>query len=92
MDGEGEEIRAYIDESHFTMQKMREKNADSMYLDGIEKIEGGILYYTDELVEKSEKALGIKLMKAVHNREVEKAAKFLAEEVIEKTVSGWGAT
>lgn len=87
LDGREEKIRAYIDESEFSIQAMREKNAESLYLDGVEKIGNGTLYYTDELLEKCKKAFGVQLMKEVPFDEIESTVAFLIKEVIEKTLS-----
>ncbi len=84
LDGESREVKAYIDESKFTLQEMRDKNRESIYLDGIENVEDGVLYYTDELVEKVQTAFGVTLMKKVAFGEIEAAAQFLITEVIEK--------
>ena len=83
-------IWAYIDESVFPMEKMRDKNRESMYLDGIENIKGGTLFYTDELCRKVKTAFGVTLMKEVPFSEIESAAQFLTEEVIEKNIQGDG--
>lgn len=87
IDGREETIRAYIDESEFSIQAMRDKNAASMYLDGVERIADGTLYYTDELLEKSRKAFGVQLMKEVPFDEIEETVAFLIREVIERTLS-----
>ena len=55
----------WIDESVFPFSEMNKANQVSMYLDGIENINDGILYYTDELIEKAQKAFNVQLPKAV---------------------------
>ena len=87
LDGSEEKIRAYVDETEFSMKEMRDKNAESLYLDGVEKIVNGTLYYTDELLEKSREAFGVQLMKEVPFDEIESTVEFLIKEVIEKTLS-----
>lgn len=84
LDGTGETVRAFIDESCFSLAQMRAKNRESIYLDGIENVENGTLYYTGELVEKVKTAFGVTLMQAVPFEEIETAADFLIGEVIEK--------
>lgn len=84
IDGSGENMKAYIDESKFSLAQMRAKNRESIYLDGIQNVENGVLYYTDELIEKAGKAFGVTLMKKVAFDEIEDAAQFLIAEVIEK--------
>ncbi len=86
IDGRGEGIKTYIDEAHFAMADMCRKNRESIYLDGIENVEKGKLYYTDELIEKCRKAFGITLMKQVEYDGIEEAAQFLIHQVIEKNI------
>ena len=84
LDGSGERIRAGISEEVFSLDAMRRKNRESIYLDGIEGIEDGTLVYTDELINKVENAFGVKLMKEVPFDQIEQAADFLIREIIEK--------
>lgn len=86
IDGKNNKIEAYIDETHFSLSDMRAKNRESIYLDGIEDIREGILYYTDELLEKVEKVFGVKLMKQVEFDDIDKAARLLINEIIEKNI------
>lgn len=86
IDGSGEVIKTHIDEAHFAIADMRRKNRESIYLDGIENVEKGMLYYTDELIEKCRKAFGITLMKQVGYDGIEEAAQFLIHQVIEKNI------
>jgi len=46
------------------------KNAASLRLDGIERIEDGIMTYTDELILKSQKAFSVTLPKTVPFNEI----------------------
>ena len=84
IDGTGDTVRAYIDEESFDINEMRAKNRESIYLDGIEDVKDGTLYFTDELVEKTKKVFGVSLMKEVTFPTIEKAAQFLITEIIEK--------
>ncbi len=84
LDGTGSAVRAFIDEEKFGISTMREKNRDSIYLDGIEHIRDGILYYTDELIAKVREAFGVELMKAVHLEDSEEVARFLISKIIER--------
>lgn len=83
LDGTEAEIRTYIDDSYFDMDVMREKNRESIYLDGIENISDGTLYYSDELITKVKKAFNANLMKKVNFEEIEYAANYLIKHVIE---------
>lgn len=84
LDGTGDEVRAYFDESAFGIDVMRKKNRESIYLDGIEDVKEGVLYYTDELLQKVKKVFGVELMKKVSLEDSKSAAEFLIAEIIEK--------
>ena len=86
IDGTNTQIKVVIEEKYFDLDCMRKKNRESIYLDGIEDIRDGVLFYTNELIEKCKNVFGISLMKQVTFEEIEKAAQFLIEEVIEKNV------
>ena len=85
IDGSGESVKAYIDEEAFSLQEMKKKNRESIYLDGIEKIEDGILTYTDELLDKVKNAFGVNLVKSVHYNDIENVADVIIEEIIGKS-------
>ena len=76
-------LRIMIDESVFSMSEMRTANAKSLYLDGIEKIVDGTLYYTDEIIDKVRRAFSVTLPKSVKYSEIEKTAAFIIGEIIE---------
>lgn len=84
IDGTGEEVKAYICEDYFDLQSMREKNRESIYLDGIEDVRDGTLIYTDELLAKVKKAFGVDLMKYVSLDRVDEICIFLIKNVIER--------
>lgn len=86
LDGSQSQVGAYIDEEHFDLEDMRQKNRESIYLDGIEDVSEGSLIYTDELIGKCKKAFGVSLMKQVRFDKIEEAAQFLIKEVIEKNL------
>lgn len=62
IDGRGK-IQAHIDESVFSLEDMRKANRESIYLDGIENVEDGILTYTDELLDKVKKEFNVSIPK-----------------------------
>lgn len=72
-----------IDDSIFSLEDMHSANAKSMYLDGIEKVENGTLYYTDEIIKKVKAAFSVDLPKLVAYSEIEKVANFIIQEIIE---------
>lgn len=75
-------IDAWIDESVFTFEEMNKANRKSMYLDGIEDVKDGILYYTDELIQKTRAAFGVEIPKSVEYENIEETAKFIIDRII----------
>ncbi len=75
-------LDAWIDESVFTYDEMNKADRASMYLDGIEDVKDGNLYYTDELIEKALKAFGVTLPKKVAFDEIEEVAQFIIDKII----------
>ena len=86
LDGSKDRITAYFDESEFSLDEMRRVNSQSIYLDGIEKIENGTLTYTDELISKAKKAFGVELPKNVGFDDIDRTAEFIIDEIITKNV------
>lgn len=84
IDGTGEKVSAYICEDYFDLEQMRRKNRESIYLDGIENVENGVLVYTDELLDKVKNAFGADLMKKVPFAEIDQVAAVLINEIIQK--------
>lgn len=86
LDGAEEKIRACIDESRFSLEQMRAKNRESIYLDGIRDVRDGTLFYTDELLEKVRRAFGVELFPSVSFDQIDRAADFIIREIIEKNI------
>lgn len=86
LDGTGEAVRAYIDESRFPLELMRAKNRESIYLDGIRDVQAGTLFYTDELLEKVRIAFGVELFSSVSFDQIDRAADFIIQKIIEKNI------
>lgn len=87
IDGMTEVPQAYIDETVFTLAQMREKNRVSIYLDGIERVESGNLYYTDELIEKVKSVFHVTLQKAVSLEDSHVTAERIIKDIIVKNIS-----
>lgn len=83
LDGRAEEVNAYICEEVFPLAEMRAKNRESIYLDGIEQVAGGVLTYTDELLGKVKEAFGVDFVKKVALDESDEIASFIIREIIE---------
>ena len=65
------------------MEEMHEKNRQSLYLDGIERIENSCMTYTDELIKKARRAFGADLPKTVHFDEIDRTADYIIKNIIE---------
>lgn len=63
---------------------MRKKNKESIYLDGIENVQNGVLVYTNELLQKVKKVFDVNLTKQVSFDEIDNTAEFIIREIIEK--------
>lgn len=81
IDGRGK-ARGYIDESVFSLEEMRQANRESIYKDGIENVENGILTYTDELIGKVKKEFDVELPKYIELSESNRTADLLIKYVI----------
>lgn len=79
---DGATMSATIDTSVFSLSGMRRKNRDSIYLDGIENIEEGTLYYTDELIDKAKAAFGVELPKTVAFDAIDETANMIIDRII----------
>lgn len=86
IDGKSDDIKAYIDEECFSIEDMRKKNRKSIYFDGIENIENGVLTYTDELISKVKKAFDADLCKNVPFDQIDETADFIIHQIIEKNI------
>ncbi|MBP5565028.1 MAG: saccharopine dehydrogenase NADP-binding domain-containing protein [Lachnospiraceae bacterium] len=80
-DGQSE-ISAWIDESVFSLEEMEKANRASLYLDGIEDVRDGSLFYTDELMEKVDSKMAVKIPKEIKYEDIDKTADYLIEKII----------
>ena len=78
----GNNLSIRFDETVFSMEEMRRANRESIYLDGVENVIDGKLVYTDELLEKAEKAFGVRLPKQVAFEEIEVVAQLIIDKII----------
>lgn len=86
IDGTAGDINAYICEDYFSLDKMRQKNRESIYLDGIENIESGSLFYTDELLEKIKNKFNVSMPKRIYYDEIDEIATYIIEKIIKPNV------
>lgn len=82
IDGTDDTLRAYVDESVFTLEEMRAANRKSIALDGVENVENGQLIYTDHLVQKVADAFDVSLPKTVDFVEIDKVAEYIIDKII----------
>ena len=76
-------LDAWLDESDFSYEQMNKADRASLYLDGIEDVRDGKLYYTDELIAKAKKAFDVELPKEVDFDDIDQTARFIIEKIIE---------
>jgi hypothetical protein len=86
VDGGSAKTSISINEEVFTLSQMQELNAKSIYLDGIENVKDGILYYTDELLVKTQKHFGYCLPKFVSLEDSDSVASEIIANIIEKNL------
>lgn len=86
LDGSDKQICAFIDESHFSLSEMQAKNRESIYLDGIQDVRDGTLFYTNELLEKVRHTFGVDLFPSIPFSEIDSATDFIIQEIIEKNI------
>ena len=63
---------------------MRQKNRESIYLDGIENIESGSLFYTDELLEKIKNKFNVSMPKRIYYDEIDEIATYIIEKIVKQ--------
>jgi hypothetical protein len=81
---DGGENTVSIYEKYFTLSQMQKVNSKSIYLDGIEAIENGVLTYTNELIEKVKKSFDYNLPKAISINDSDIVAEEIIKHIIEK--------
>ena len=80
-------VKCYIDESVFGLQEMQKANLRSIYLDGIENVEKGILTYTDELITKVKVEFNCSLQKQIPLWNSNETASFLINNIIKPCIN-----
>ncbi len=80
---DGMKVEADLFQTYFSKEDMFLVNKKSIYLDGIEKIEKGSLFYTDELTEKVKKAFNVTIPKEVKYKDIEETANYIIKNIIE---------
>lgn len=86
IDGTGKEPIGYID-PQFDIEEAKKVDRASIYLDGIENVENGNLYYTDELIAKVKKVFNVEIPKAVNLKDAEMVANLLIDKIIKPNIT-----
>ena len=76
-----------MDETYFSLDDMIRKNRESLYLDGVENVSDGTLFYTDVLISKVKNTLGVDLMKSVKFDDISNAAAFIIDNIISPLIN-----
>lgn len=79
--------KAYIDDTTYPLEEMRDANRKSIYLDGIEAIDERGLTFTDELISKVKQQFMVEIPKTVSIQDSEKVAQLLIDQVIRPTIN-----
>ena len=82
IDGSHRTVTSYFDTSVFSMEEMREANRKSIYLDGIENVADGNLYYTPELIMKVREVFALELPNIVNFDTLDAVDRFLIDQII----------
>jgi hypothetical protein len=82
--GGPEKPNVEVNEDYFSLRQMEEINRKSIYLDGIENVENGILSYTDELMDKVKGHFKYNLPKQVNINDSDEIASEIIENIIDQ--------
>lgn len=81
IDATSEEVKGYF-YTGYSMAEMEQVNRNSIYCDGIENVENGILVYTNELLNKVKDRFGVDIPKRIALYEIEEIADLLIKSII----------
>lgn len=73
---------ARFNEQYFSLDEMIALNKKSIYLDGIEGVDNGELFYTDELLKKVKDSFQVNIPKGVKLSESNEVAQFIIDNII----------
>ena len=82
IDGTQKNVISYFDTTIFAMDEMRKANRKSIYLDGIDRVEDGNLYYTKELIEKVKEVFNWQLPVCVELEESNQLGQDIIDNII----------
>lgn len=85
IDGMSSEVKGYFT-FDYPIEQMEQVNRKSIYLDGIEDVSEGHLFYTDELIHKVKKCFNVNIPKSVSLDEAASVAGLLIDNIIKRNV------
>lgn len=85
LDGTSDEVKGYFTPD-YSIRQMEQVNRNSIYCDGIENIETGYLYYTDEIIEKVKNRFDVEIPKRVRLDEASEVAGLLINGIVLPTI------
>ena len=77
-----ESVNIAYDERYFSFAEMNAVNKRSIYLDGIEDVRDGSLFWTRELADKVKKSFGVEIPREVGYDEIPKVAEYIINRII----------
>ena len=85
-----DQVEMSYDESRFSFDEMNALNRRSIYLDGIEDVREGSLFWTPELAEKVKRAFGVTIPHEVNYGEIPEVAEFIIGSIIKPYLAANG--
>jgi len=90
MKATGGQATISYDERYFSFAEMNAVNRRSIYLDGIEDVRDGTLFWTAELADKVKKAFGVEIPREVGYDEIPKVAGYIIDRIIKPYLASLG--
>ena len=82
IDGTKQKVTSYFDTTIFSMEEMRVANKYSIYLDGVDRVENGCLFYTKELLDKVYRTFSVRLPHKIEYQAIETVGRMIIDQII----------
>lgn len=82
IDGTKQKVTSYFDTTIFSMEEMRVANKCSIYLDGVDRVENGCLFYTKELLDKVYRTFSVRLPHKIEYQAIETVGRMIIDQII----------
>lgn len=83
-------VNIAYDERYFSFAEMNAVNRRSIYLDGIEDVRDGSLFWTSELADKVKKSFGVTIPREVGYDEIPRVAEYIIDRIIKPYLASQG--